>query len=215
MEDNAALLPQRGGRTREHRSVNLTNFNPFPTDESNEFPYNDGEGCITVFTSDFGGQPKPSHKIPKALWTNFTQEEKNLWLSFSVDTRKRILSCSANDIPSQQNEHQASSMSSAVHQHAQPRHQSRLRSYNPRPINRQNRFNQQRTVRLTDYYDMAGEPDNDVIQDTSVRLVDQYNAAGESDEVIADNNATDEIVPAPNNELQVRTAMFTTNNNPP
>ena len=106
-------------------------------------------------------------------------------------------------------------MSSAVHQHAQPRHQSRLRSYNPRPINRQNRFNQQRTVRLTDYYDMAGEPDNDVIQDTSVRLVDQYNAAGESDEVIADNNATDEIVPAPNNELQVRTAMFTTNNNPP
>ena len=59
---------------------------------------------------------------------NFTQEEKDIWLSFSVDTRKRILSCSANDTSSQQNEHQASSMSSAVRQHAQPRHQSRFRS---------------------------------------------------------------------------------------
>ena len=68
-------------------------------------------------------------------------------------------------------------------------------------------------MRLTDYYDIAGEPGDDVIQDTSVRLVDQYNAAGVSDEVIADNTATDEIVPAPNNELQVSTAMFTTNNN--
>ena len=37
MEDNAALLPQRGGRTREHCSVHLTNFNPFPTDEFDEF----------------------------------------------------------------------------------------------------------------------------------------------------------------------------------
>ena len=92
-------------------------------------------------------------------------------------------------------------MSSAVRQHAQPRHQSRLRSYNQRPINRQNCFNQQRTVRLTDYYDMAREPGDDNNQDISVRLVDQYNAAGESDEVIADNNATDEIIPAPNNEL--------------
>ena len=37
MDDNAALLPRSGGRTREHRSahrsVNLTNFDPFPTDE--------------------------------------------------------------------------------------------------------------------------------------------------------------------------------------
>ena len=80
MKDNAALLPRGGGRPREHRSVNQTNFNPFPTDESNEFPYDDGEGCITVFTR------KPSHKIPKALWMNFTQDEKKLWLSFNVDT---------------------------------------------------------------------------------------------------------------------------------
>ena len=128
------------------------------------------------------------------MWINFTQEEKDIWLSLSVDTQKRILSCSANDTSIQQDEGRASSMSSAVRQHAQPRHQSRLRSYNPRPISR-------RTVQLTDYYDMAGEPDDDNNQDTSVRLVDQYNAAGESDEVIADNNATDEIIPAPNNEL--------------
>ena len=60
---------------------------------------------------------------------------------------------------------------------------------------------------------MAGAPDGggDNNQDISVQLVDQYNAAGESDEVIADNVATDEIVPAPNNELLVGTAMFTTN----
>ena len=58
---------------------------------------------------------------------------------------------------------------------------------------------------------MAGEPGDDNNQDISVRMVDQYNAAGESDEVIADNVATDEIVPASNNELQVGTAMFTTN----
>ena len=62
---------------------------------------------------------------------------------------------------------------------------------------------------------MAREPGYDNNQDISVQLVDQYNAAGESDEVIADNNATEEIVPAPNNELQVCTAMITTNNNPP
>ena len=69
MEDNAALLPQRGGCTREHRSVNLTNFNPFPIDEPEEFPHDngDGEGCITVFMSDVGGQLKQSHKIPKAM----------------------------------------------------------------------------------------------------------------------------------------------------
>ena len=61
---------------------------------------------------------------------------------------------------------------------------------------------------------MAGAPDGggDNNQDISVQLVDQYNAAGESDEVITDNVATDEIVPAPNNELQVGTTMFTTNN---
>jgi hypothetical protein len=66
-------------------------------------------------------------------------------------------------------------------------------------------------VRLTDHYDMAGAPDGggDNNQDISVQLVDQYNAAGESDEVITDNVATDEIVPAPNNELQVGTTMFT------
>jgi hypothetical protein len=61
---------------------------------------------------------------------------------------------------------------------------------------------------------MAREPGGvggDNNQDISVQLVDQYNAAGESDEVIADNVATDEIVPAPNNELLVGTAMFTTN----
>ena len=60
---------------------------------------------------------------------------------------------------------------------------------------------------------MAGAPDGggDNNQDISVRLVDRYDAAGESDEVIADNVATDEIVPAPNNELLVGTAMFTTN----
>ena len=77
-------------------------------------------------------------------------------------------------------------MSSAVRQHAQPRHQSRLGSYNQRPLNRQNRPNQQRRVRLTDCYDIAGEPGGggDNNQDISVRLVDQYNAAGESDAVI-------------------------------
>ena len=37
-------------------------------------------------------------------------------------------------------------MSSAVRQHAQPRHQTRRRL--PRPINQQTRFNQQRTVQL-------------------------------------------------------------------
>ena len=36
MNDNTALLPQRG-RPREHRSINLTNFNPFTTDEFDEF----------------------------------------------------------------------------------------------------------------------------------------------------------------------------------
>ena len=35
-------------------------------------------------------------------------------------------------------------------------------------------------------------------QDTSVRLADQFNVAGESNEVIIDNNATDENVPATN-----------------
>ena len=52
MDDNTALLPQRG-RTREHRSVILTNFNPFPfpTEEYNEYPHDDGEGYITVFYS--------------------------------------------------------------------------------------------------------------------------------------------------------------------
>ena len=96
MDDSTTLLPRRG-HTREHRSVNQMNFNPFPTDEFDEFPYNCGDDCIVVFKSDFGGQLKPSHKIPKALWMNFSQEEKDIWLSLSVDTRKGILSCSAND----------------------------------------------------------------------------------------------------------------------
>ena len=142
-----------------------------------EVPYDCGDNCITVFTSNFRGQLKPSHKITKALWMNFTQEEKDIWLSLSIDTQKRILS---------------------VHQHTQPCHQNRRRSFNPRPINQQSHFNQQRTVRLTDYYEMAGEPDDDINQDTSVRLADQYNVAGESDEVIIDNNATDENVPTTN-----------------
>ena len=104
-------------------------------------------------------------------------------------------------------------MSSALRQHAQPRHQSRLRSFNPQPINRQNRPNQQRSVRLTNCYDMAGAPGGggDNNQDISVRFVEQYNAAGECDDVIDDAVATDEIVPTPNNELQVGTTMFSTN----
>ena len=38
MDGNTALLPQRGGRMREHRSahrsVNITNLNPLPTEMS-------------------------------------------------------------------------------------------------------------------------------------------------------------------------------------
>ena len=70
----------------------------------------------------------------------FVEFRSAVMLSLSVDTRKRILSCSASDTSTQQDEGRASSISSAVGQHAQPRHQSRLRSYNQRPINRQNRF---------------------------------------------------------------------------
>ena len=51
MEDNTALLPQRGGRAREHRSANLTNFNPFPTDEPDEFLHDVGNGCISHIKS--------------------------------------------------------------------------------------------------------------------------------------------------------------------
>ena len=143
---------------------------------------------MSILTSDVGGQLKQSHKIPKALWVNFTQDEKTLWLGFSVDTRKRILSCSANDTSNQHGEHQASSMSSALRQRAPPRHLSRLRSYNQRPINQQNRPNQQRSVRLTECYDNASAPGGggDNNQDISVRFVEQYNAAGECDEVIDD-----------------------------
>ena len=225
LEDNAALLPQRGGRMREHRSahrsVNITNlnpfptdeYNPFPTDEYNEYPYDDGGDYLTVFTSDVGGQLRQSHKIPKALWVNFTQDEKNLWLGFSVDTRKRILSCSANDTSNQHNEHQASSMSSALRQRAPPRHLSRLRAYNQRPINQQNRPNQQRSVRLTDCYDNASAPGGggDNNQDINVRFAEQFNAAGECDDVINNTVVTDEIVPTPNIELQAGTTMFSTN----
>jgi len=106
----------------------------------------------------------------------FTQDEKRIWLSFSVDTQKRILSCLDNEPSNQQNEDQASPMSSA--QHAQPRHQSRLRSYDQRPINGQTHCpNQQRRVRLTDRYDLVGEPGgggDDNNQDIDVRLVEQY-----------------------------------------
>jgi hypothetical protein len=45
-------------------------------------------------------------------------------------------------------------------------------------------------------------------------LADQYNVAEESDEVINNNNEPDENVPATNNELQVRTATFTTDGGP-
>ena len=79
-------------------------------------PYDCGDGSIVVFKSDFGGQLKPSHKIPKALWMNFTQEEKDIWSSLSVDTQKQILSCCANDTSIEQDEGRASSMSSAVRQ---------------------------------------------------------------------------------------------------
>ena len=90
-----------------------------PADDVEEVPYDCGDNCITVYIyrSDVRGQLKPSHKVPEALWMHFTQEEKDIWLSFSVDTRKRILSCSANDTSIQQREGPASSMSSAVRQH--------------------------------------------------------------------------------------------------
>ena len=42
-------------------------------------------------------------------------------------------------------------------------------------------------------------------------MVDQYNNAAESDAVTTDEVATDEIVPRPNTELDVGTAMLTTN----
>jgi len=136
-------------------------------------------------------------------------------LSFSVDTQRRILGCLDNEPSSQKNEDQASPMSSAVRQHAHPHHQSRLRSYNWRPINGQShRTNQQRRVRLTDRYDLVGEPGNgggDNNQYINVQLVDQYNTVGESNAVTTDEVATDEIVPRPNTELDVGTAMFTSN----
>ena len=215
MEDNAALLPQGDGRIRAHRSVNMTNFNPLPADDPDEFLLDNGDGFITVYRSDVRGQLQQSHKLPKSLWTTFTQDEKRIWLSFSVDTRRRILGCLDNEPSDQQNEDQASPMSSAVRQHAQPRHQSRLRSYNLRPINGQpHRNNQRRQVRLTDRYDLIGEPGNgggDNNQDINVRLVDQYNNAAGPDAVTTDEVATDEIVPRPNTELDVGTAMLTTN----
>ena len=104
MEDNAALLPQVDGRMREHRSVNITNFNPLPADNPDEFPLDNGDGFITVYMGDVRGQLQQSHKLPKSLWTAFTQDEKRIWLSFSVDTQKRILGCLDNEPSSQQNE---------------------------------------------------------------------------------------------------------------
>ena len=71
MDDNTTILPIRG-RAHEHCSVNQTSFSLLPTDEFDEVPYDCGDNCITVFTSSFRGQLKPSHKIPKALWMNFT-----------------------------------------------------------------------------------------------------------------------------------------------
>jgi len=181
---------QGGGRMSEHRSVNITNFNPLPADDPDKFPLDNGAGFITVYRSDVRGQLQQSHKLPKLLWSIFTQEEKRIWLSFSVDTRKRILSCFANGPSSnQQNEDQASPMSSAVRQHAQPHHQSRIRSYDQRPLNGQShRTNQRRRVRLTDCYDLAGESGggDDNNQDIDVRLVYQYNTTGESDVVTTD-----------------------------
>jgi len=215
MEDNAALLPQGDGCIREHRSVNITDFNPLTADDPDEFLLDNGDGFITVYRSKVRGQLQQSHKLPKSLWTTFAQDEKRIWLSFSVDTRRRILGCLDNEPSDQQNEDQASPMSSAVRQHAQPRHQSRLRSYNLRPINGQpHRNNQQRRVRLTDRYDLIGEPGNgggDNNQDINVRLLNQYNTAGESNAVTTGEVATDEIVPRPNTELDVGTAMFATN----
>ena len=69
-------------------------------------------------------------------------------------------------------------------------------------------------MRLADYYEMAGVAEEEINQDTSVSLADQYNVAEESDEVINNNNEPDENVPATNNELQVRTATFTTDGGP-
>jgi len=207
MEDNTALLPLGDGCIRAHCSVNMTNFNPLPADDPDAFLLDNGDGFITVYRSEVRGQLQQSHKLPKSLWTTFTQDEKRIWLSFSVDTRRRILGCLDNEPSDQQNEDQASPMSSAVRQHAQPRHQSRLRSYNPRPINGQpHRNNQRRHVRLRDRYDLIGEPGNgggDNNQDINVRLVDQYNSAVESDAVTTDEVATDKIVPRPNTELDV------------
>ena len=56
MDDNNALLPRSGGRTREHRSahrsVNLTNLNPFPTDEYNPFQGPPTRDRGRIFTRD-------------------------------------------------------------------------------------------------------------------------------------------------------------------
>lgn len=109
------------------------------------------------------------------MWLLFTQEEKDIWLSFSVDTRQRILSCCANNNSTQQSEEPASSLPSAMctlNQRPQPRHQSRRRTYNQRPIN------QQTSVRLAEQYDIAGEPDEEINQRTSVSLAEQYDIAG-------------------------------------
>ena len=51
MEDNAALLPQVDGRMRAHRSVNITNFNPLPADDPDEFLLDNGNGFITLGTA--------------------------------------------------------------------------------------------------------------------------------------------------------------------
>ena len=63
MDDNTALLPQRG-RAREHCSINQTIKRILIRSQqmSLMIPYDCGDGSIVVFKSDFGGQLKPSHK---------------------------------------------------------------------------------------------------------------------------------------------------------
>lgn len=52
MEDNAVLFPQGDGRMCEHRSVNITNFNPLAADDPEEFPHDNGDVFITVYRSN-------------------------------------------------------------------------------------------------------------------------------------------------------------------
>jgi len=46
---------------REHHSVNITNFNPLPADDPDEFPLDNGD------RGDVRGQLQQSHKLPKSL----------------------------------------------------------------------------------------------------------------------------------------------------